>query len=276
MLILPFAYFISGTVVALITLRKGPAIGLQSLIASFLMLYAFFVAANLPPHISVAFALMIWLPVWLASTSLRFTEQQGAFICTVGFFVISLILAVYVIIGDVSIWWHQLLEPLLEEAAPPELFDQYQEILRTGADKINAAAAISLMLNISFAVFIARWWQSRLYNQGGFKKEFYALRLPVIILPITGVIMLLLFTLDGGWQNMIEDMVSVLMLVYLIQGISTVHRYVDQLKLSTGWLVSMYALLILIPMMGRVIACLGMMDVYIEWRRKKEGSQNES
>ena len=273
MLMLPFAYIISGSVVALVTLRKGPAIGLQTLIVSLLVLNLFFAVANLPPQISTAFALVIWLPVWLAAASLRLSEQQGALICTVGLFVVSLIVAVYITIGDVSVWWQQLLIPMIEEAAPPELLEQYKNILSAGASKVNAAAAIGLMLNIIAAVFCARWWQSRLYNLGGFQKEFYALRLPPVILPIGGIIILLLLVLDGQWLSMLEDITVILMLMYLMQGISSVHRNVDKFKLSTAWLVAMYSLLVLMPLMGRVIACLGIMDVYIEWRRNKNGSQ---
>jgi predicted membrane protein DUF2232 len=276
MLMLPFAYIISGSVIGLITLRKGAAIGLQTLIASLLLLYAFFVAANMPPQISIAYALMIWLPVWLASAALRLTEQQGALICIAGILVISLIIASYVVIGDMAGWWQQWLEIMLEQTAPPERLDQYKEILQAGAAKLNAMAASTLMLNIVAAVFCARWWQSRLFNPGGFQKEFYGLRLPAIILPVSAIIVLLLFMLGEPWRNMLEDTIVILMLMYLIQGISSVHRNVDKFKLSTAWLISMYSLLILIPQMGRLIACLGMMDVYIEWRRKKDSSQNES
>jgi len=275
MLMLPFAYLISGSVVALITLRKGPATGLQTVIISLLVLNVFFVVANLPPQISTAFALIIWLPVWITATSLRLSEQQGAFICTVGIFIVSLIIAVYITIGDVSAWWQQLLIPMIEQAAPPELYEQYRNIFNAGASKINVAVAIALMLNIIVTVFCARWWQSLLYNQGGFQKEFYALRLPPIILPIGGIIILLLLVLDEQWSSMLEDITVILMMMYLIQGISSVHRNVNKFKLSTGWLVAMYSLLVLMPMMGRVLACLGIIDVYIEWRKSKNGSQNE-
>ena len=67
----------------------------------------------------------------------------------------------------------------------------------------------------------------------------------------------------------------VLMFMYLIQGISSVHRNVDKLKLSTAWVVSMYCLLMLLPQMALFIACLGMTDVYVGWRRGKIGSKNE-
>ncbi len=276
MLMLPFAYLISGSVIALITLRKGSAIGLQTLFASLLVLTAFFVLADLPAQFSIAYASVIWLPVWFASTVLRLSERQGILICTVALLVVSLIVAAYASIGDVANWWQQWFDLMLEKAVPPERIEQYKDVLKAGAVMMNSMMATALMLNIIMATFCARWWQSRLFNPGAFQKEFYALRLPVAILPVSGIIMLLVFTLVEPWQSMLRDTTVILMFVYLIQGISSVHRNVDELKLSTAWIVSMYCLLVLIPQMGLLIACLGMTDVYIDWRRKKRGSENES
>lgn len=276
MFVLPFAYLISGSVLALITLRKGAAVGLQTLVVSLLLLQLFFVIAGLSPQFSIAFALVIWLPVWFSSTMLRLSEEQGVLICTAGLLVISLVIAGYLTIGDMAQWWQQWFDLMLEEAVPNERLEQYQDILKAGAAMINSMMATALMLNIILAVFCARWWQSRLFNVGAFKKEFYALSLPAVILPISGTIMLLVFMIGEPWQNMLRDSTVILMFLYLIQGISAVHRNVDRLKLSNAWIISMYCLLVLIPQMGLLIACLGMTDVYIGWRRKKNGSENES
>lgn len=272
----PFAYLISGSVIALITLRKGGAIGLQTLIASLLVLQVFSVVVGLPLQLSLAYALVIWLPVWFSSTALRLSERQGLLLLTVGLLAVSLIVAAYIIIGDVATWWQQWLDVMLEKAVPPERIDQYKEVLEPAAAMVNAMMVAGLMLNIVMSVLCARWWQSRLFNPGVFQKEFYALRLPPAILPASAMIVLLVFTLGEPWRDMFRDIMVILMFMYLIQGISSVHRNVDKLKLSTAWIVSMYCLLILVPQMGLLIACLGMTDVYVVWRRKKYGSENES
>ncbi|HIF52200.1 MAG TPA: DUF2232 domain-containing protein [Thiotrichaceae bacterium] len=274
-LMLPFAYLISGSVLGLITLRKGAAIGLQTLVLSLLLLQVFFVVASLPPQFGIAYAMVIWLPVWFASAVLRLSEQQGLLLSAVALLVISLIAAAYITIDDVAHWWQQWFDLMLAEAAPPERLEQYQELMKAGAPMVNSMMAIALMLNILIAVFCARWWQSRLFNLGAFRKEFYALHLPPVILPVSGIMILLVFTLGEQWQAMFRDITVILMFMYLIQGISSVHRNVDKLKLSTAWIGAMYCLLVLIPQMGLLIACLGMTDVYISWRRKKIGSENE-
>lgn len=276
MLLLPFAYLISGSVIGLITLRKGAAVGLQTLIVSSLVLQIFFMVAGLSPQFSLAYALVIWLPVWFGASVLRLSEEQGILICTVGFLVISLIVAAYIMIDDVASWWQQWFELMLDEAVSAEQLEQYKSVLEGSAAMINSAMATALMLNILMAVFCARWWQSRLFNSGAFRKEFHTLRLPAGILVVSGIVTLMVFAVGEPWQSMFKDVAVILMFVYVIQGVSSVHRNVDKLELSAAWVVLMYCLLVFVPHMGLLIACLGMMDVYISWRRKKESSESES
>ena len=272
----PFAYLISGSVIALITLRKGVVIGLQTLIVSLLVLLVFSEAVGLPLHLSVAYASVICLPVWFSSSALRLRGRQGLLLLAAGLLAVSLIIVAYMTIDDVSGWWQQWLNIMLEKAVPPERIDQYKDVLEPAAAMVNAMRVAGLMLNILMSVLCARWWQSRLFNPGAFQKEFYAFRLPPAILPVSAMNVLLAFTLGGPWQGVFRDITVILMFMYLIQGISSVHRYVDKLKLSTAWIVTMYCLLVLMPQMGLFIACLGVMDVYIDWRRKEPGSKNES
>jgi Predicted membrane protein (DUF2232) len=276
LLLPPLAFLISGSVVALITLRKGGVIALQTLIASLVVLLAFSLFANLPLELSLAYALVIWLPVWFASTVLRYCERQGLLLVTVGLLAAALIVAIYLIIGDVSAWWQQWLDIMLEKTVPPEEMAQFKNVLEPAASMINAMMIAGLMLNILMSVLCGRWWQSKLFNPGAFQKEFHALCLPSVILPVSAMIVLLVFSLAEPWRDMFRDIMVVLMFLYLIQGISSVHRNVDKFKLSAAWIVSMYCLLILLPQMALFIACLGMTDVYVGWRRRKIGSENES
>lgn len=272
----PLAFLISGSVVALITLRKGAAIALQVLIASLLVLAAFSLLANLPLELVFAFGLVVWLPVWFASFVLRFCERQGLLLLVVGILAMTLIVAIYLVIGDVAGWWDQWLAIMLEKTVPPENIAEYKAVLEPAIEMINAMMIAGFMLNIVMSVLCGRWWQSTLFNPGAFQKEFYALRLPAEILPVSALIVLLVISLAEPWQDLFRDIMVVLMFMYLIQGISSVHRNVDKFKLSTAWIVAMYCLLILLPQMALFIACLGMTDIYIDWHRRKIDSKNES
>ena len=272
----PFAYLISGSVVALITLRKGMAFGLQTIIGSLLVLQLFSLLAGLPLSLSLAYALVIWLPVWLSSTSLRLSELQGLLLLTAALLAISLIVVTYLVVDDVAAWWKEWLNIMLEKAVPPDELVRYQDALKPAAQLINAMMIVGLMLNIIMSVLCGRWWQSRLFNEGAFRREFYALRLPVMMLPVSGLIVILMFIVPAPWHGMLRDILIVMIFMYLIQGISSVHRNVGKYKLSTGWLIAMYVMLIVLPQIGLFISCLGMTDIYLNWRRKNNGAGIES
>ena len=275
LLLPPLAFLISGSVVALITLRKGATVALQILMGSLLVLVAFSLLANLPIQLVFIYALVIWVPVWSAAVVLRYCERQGILLLATGLLATALIVAIYLIVGDVSEWWQQWLTIMLEKTVPPEDLVQYKEVLEPAVGMVNAMMIAGFMLNVVMGVLCGRWWQSRLFNPGAFQKEFYALNLPSQILPVSALIVLLVIVLTEPWQNLFRDIMVVLMFMYLIQGISSVHRNVDKLKLSTAWIVSMYCLLLLLPQMALFIACLGMTDIYVGWRRGKIGSKNE-
>jgi len=57
--------------------------------------------------------------------------------------------------------------------------------------------------------------------------------------------------------------------MYSIQGISAIHRVVDRYQLSAAWLFATYCLIVLLPHLTVVLACLGITDVYLDWRIKK-------
>jgi len=178
-------------------------------------------------------------------------------------------------VDDVVLWWRQWLDVMIEQAVAPEKSVQYREILEPAAVLFNAMMIAGLMLNLVFSVMLARWWQSRIYNPGVFRQEFHALRLPSAMLLPSVLLVALMFVVTEPWQGMFRDILIVFMLMYLFQGVSVVHRYVDKLKLSMAWLVSMYCLLIVLPHMVLFIACLGITDVVVVWRRKNS-SKNES
>ena len=187
-----------------------------------------------------------------------------------------LVIIFYLTIGDVSTWWQERLDLVFEQSLAPEQLNEYRLALASTSGFINGIILAGFMMNMIMSVLFARWWQSRLFNLGGFRKEFYRLRIPTIILPVFIIILVLALTVNDPWQDMFKDILIVSVFVYLIQGISFAHRTVDKLKLSVGWLVFLYCLLMLVPQMGLIIACFGIVDVFSNWISKNQDSEKES
>ena len=272
----PLAYLISGTVIGLITLRKGATFVLQTIAAALLVLLLASQVAGVPYQLAVGYALGIWLPVCMTALVLRWTESQGLALLTAGFIATLLIVAMYLLLDDVAGWWRDWFETMLESSVPEQEFSRYQDALQPASVLINAIIMVGVMMNIMMSLLLARWWQAGLFNKGAFRKEFFALRMPSFVLPVSGLLVILTMLTGEPMQGMFRDILIVMIFMYLIQGVSAVHRIVEKYGMSGAWLVAMYCMLLLVPQIGVLIACLGMTDVYINWRRKNEPSGPES
>lgn len=275
LLISPLVYLISGPVLGLITLRKGPAAGFQTWVGAFLLLQLFAWLAGLPAELGLMYALTVWLPVWAAATVLRLTGRQGLLLLALVAAAVLFIVAVYLTVGDAAAFWRQGLDLMLEKALPPAYIAEYKAALRPVMPLLNALLAAALLLNIFGGVLLARWWQARLFNPGAFQREFHALQLPVRVLPLSALVFILLLIPAEPWQAMFRDIMALLLFMYLLKGIAAVHRGVSALKRPSFWLGSMYCLLVLVPQTGLLLACVGMIDTYRFWRRRKTGVHDE-
>ena len=132
------------------------------------------------------------------------------------------------------------------------------------ASRSFSAAALSSVLA---SLLLARWWQALLYNPGGFREEFHALRMG----RRSSLVALVLFGAGLFGGGMLEALATNLALVavmlFLFQGLATAHGLAGKLKLATGWLVALYAVLILAPpQMVVVLSALGFADAWVDFR----------
>ena len=267
LLIPPLSYLLSGAPAGLVILRKGPVYGMQVLLICLLMVVLFVALAGINPQVAFAIALGIWGPVYLCCSVLRQTQSQGWLVFTAGTIAAVYILIVHWLIADVPAWWLQWMELLIENAFPEGGGEQYQEVLVQAAPAMNAIMAGGIASSLIVTTFISRWWQSVLFKPGGFRTEFYALRLPnaVVFLSLTGIILLLTSGVQQGSAGL--DILIVVIFLYLFQGLASVHRIVAEKSMPQVWLVMMYILLIFLPQAILIVACLGLLD---SWKNRSK------
>ena len=263
-LMLPLLSYLAGGVApALVTLRKGAVAGLQVIIGSLVLTAVFILLAGMNPQIVIAVAIGIWLPVWLCANVLRITAAQGQLIMAAGICSLLYILMTHLILGNVTEWWGGWLKLWVEQVIQEDRQAQYQEMLASAAPLMNAMTAAGLLISLVTTLLIARWWQAVLFNPGGFREEFYALRLPrgLIIAVIAGLV--LVFMDMAGPGTMALDILLLLIFLYLFQGLAVIHRTVVSRKMARSWLFGMYILLFVLPQTILFIACLGMVDSWL-------------
>ena len=261
----PFSYFISGAPMGLAALRKGPVTGLQVAAGCLLLTALPAMALNLQPGIPIAFMATVWLPVILCAGLLRNTQSQGLMVLcagTVGVFFTALI---YVMLEDIQTWWHEWFEVWKQYAESEPARQQLEQAYQLISPLLSAIFASGFVISLIITMLLARWWQSAMFNPGGFRKEFYALRLPRILVFPTLAGLLTLLLIPGATSIALRDTVILMLVLYLFQGISVIHGFLYTRARSRVWLIVIYGMFFIMPRfvllfmscVGIVNACLG-------------------
>ena len=138
------------------------------------------------------------------------------------------------------------------------------------AINMPGAAAIAGLLGMSntFAVImcllLARWWQAMLYNPGGFRTEFHALRLPPVMAVLLAAVSMWLWMMGSDYR--LWAMITVTPFVFA--GLGLVHGLVAQRKLGGNVLVFFYIALFLLHPMKILLMLVAVLDSLINIRER--------
>ena len=259
---------------ALAVMRRGGVFGIQVLAGCVAFIVLSLSLTNQLSYTNVSI-IAAWMLVWCCAMVLRKTESQAAMTLAAGAFGTLFIVLIYVLVDDVPLWWQTRINQAIDAYLKGDLsadatagIVKLKPLFALFAPIMNPFFISYLVIFLVAAILAGRWWQSRLFNPGGFRKEFYALQLPrpLIYLALAGIIMVLL----GNEPQLypVRDLLWLVIIMYLFQGLSSVHRLVQKRNFSSAWLVAMYCFL-LIPYshMIEFIACIGMAD---SWMRSKK------
>lgn len=281
-LFLPPLSYLSGAAVALVTLRMGVQQGLMLILGAVVTVGLFGQLLMQNPMGGMAFALGLWLPVWGLALSLRRTASQERSLVLATLFGVMAIAAFHLGTEDPVQWWSGLLQEALQgsleqlgEAERAQLTANLQVI----ASLMTGGAAAALSASLIGSLLLGRWWQAMLYNPGGFGEEFRTIRLgqarSLLALLLLGAVLLI-----GGGQ-LFQDLFTVMLVPFVIQGIAVVHALVRSRGAHNGWLIALYVLLLLPPTTGHMallLAFAGAVDNWFDFRTyfgPKGGAGNE-
>ena len=261
---LPFLHWLSIAIISLVILRKGVAEGAFVLLWSCLPVLVLLQLTG-DPGPSIAF---------LGSAGLAWMLRV-----TISWQLILLSTVVIAAIGS-----------LLFDKLSGSTFDQFTELYLAVTDQavgqdmssLSPAEADERFANMrsllvgffamgqGFAMFaflaLARWWQSLLYNPGGFQQEMHQLRLVPLV--AVGVLSLVLLCLALGALGFVR-WVPLLMLPLVIAGVCVVHWLVKEKSLSGNWLVGFYVMLVfLAQVLYPMLAFIALADSCLDLRKR--------
>ena len=270
-LLAPFG-ILTGAIIALVTLRISVTEGFKTLVWSVVAhtaLTLIMTGSYFPAIISV---IEFILPVWLMAVVLRQTNSLALALQFAMILVGLGVVLFYLAVPNPAEWWlalfNQYIAPVLE--ASKISFDK--DLIPSLVEMMTMLLAV-LMIILWFSILVvARWWQSELYNPGQFKTDFYQLTLPKAT-AYTAIVLAVIGLVSGAKPGLAYDLSGVIIAGLMFQGIAIAHQTVAIKKLSSGWLVGLYILLFLFPQAMLILATIGLVDTWVNFRSRWENKE---
>lgn len=268
LVLFPFSH-ISGAAVGLVSLRHGVKQGAIVMVSAIVVTAAIAFASLGQPYFAVGIAAIVWIPAMLLALVLRYTVSLPKTLVASILVGWACIIITYAVLDDPAAWWYEsVINPLFSPVMEQDNIDGeqrqvLQEYLENSAENMTGLLAAFMMYFQAFTLIIARWWQSMLYNPGGFRTEFCSLKLGkplVIVLVVLGVIKLLSI---GLLSSIAGHFAMVVFALFAVQGLSIAHSVASKLSASTIWLVAIYFLLFFF---WQFVALAGLIDNWIALR----------
>lgn len=267
---LPPISIVSSAAIALVTLRKGAAEGLFVLLISGLAaaVLGYYLLGNY--QFALGYSLVLWFPIWSISIVLREGRNLNLALDMAVLLGSVIVVGFYLYFDDPSSMWNDLInrmiEPVLTGADIP--VDQVRQSVKLVSRYMTGVIAAGSVSGLMLGLFLARWWQAALYNPGGFRQEFVALKTRPI-LAMTSLVILAVAVIGTGGIAEIAGNISILLFVlYAFIGTAVVHVLISTVQAKRILLSIFYLIIFIIPHALLPVALIGLTDAWLDLRSK--------
>ncbi|WP_227368519.1 hypothetical protein [Halomonas sp. M20] len=260
--IVPWLFWFSVAVAALVTLRLGLSSALLVIIAAAVPAGWWWSQGDVIPLASL---LLVTLMATVLRARMRWSEALivGAL---VGAAMIQL--GIFLPPGGAGPLLEQLQQSSPEiERMLGQLNDQGVATEQLAGLLIGGVTGLIVLLAAVACLALARSWQAGLYNPGGFRSEFQALRLTFKELALL---------IGLGVAGMLLALPALAMLAWvplLVSGVALIHGFVGLKGMNKLWLVAFYILLLTTWPMILIVLLLGFIDTFADFRGRMTRSQ---
>lgn len=269
-IVMPPISIVSSATVALVTLRRGANEGLLVLLSACIAAatLGFFVLGDY--QFAVAYALILWVPVWLLSIVLREGKHLSLALEIAAVLGILGVLGGYLFIPAPAEYWQEILAVMIEpmrqtQDIPLEHLEATVQAVSKYMIGILAAGSVTGLL---LGLLLARWWQAKLYNPGGFKTEYLSLQMSQRFTLATLLVILVAFLTSDGISEVAANIGVILFMLYSFVGMAIIHGFISAMKAKRFLLPAFYLLIFVIPHMVLPVAIIGLTDTWLNLRKK--------
>ncbi|MDX5440686.1 MAG: hypothetical protein LPK15_09605 [Alteromonadaceae bacterium] len=253
----PLLFWIGAAVIGLVILRLGIRQGLNIGLWALMPALGWAVYGQDPTSLVVLLQVMLMASILRTTLAWEKALLSGAFLAILS----GLMLPVM---------YPALLNDLVQTGV--SFYEQYNaEVARSlGSDleliirdTMNASMAGTYFATAVGMTMLARAWQAGLYNPGGFRKEFHALRLSPAIAVVCALTMVIGPVL--GLNSMLLAWAAGTPL--FIAALGLIHGVVGRKQLSGNWLAMFYLALVLLgPSLMLLLLVLAFVDSWLDIR----------
>jgi|SRR3989339_866497 len=261
LLLIPFpGDFLAGIIIGLVTLKRGALYGFYLLLI--LALLAFGVTWHVHEFNVFIFLLFRGFLVWLSAILIRRFYSWTITLEVMTLLGLGLILFAHFVVPDLSSLWQHALKKYIDSwqnatFAPTQT--QWQYLVQHILPIATGLAVLFGLIGVLLQLFIARWWQARLFSPGGFAREFAmirASRLASIVL-VMGIITVFIF------PKVLADYLPILFLPFIMSGFSFI--YLLSLVKRNWWLALLVFGLVLVFFLFIIVVLLALIGFVDSW-----------
>lgn len=251
---IPLLVFLAGAIQALVILRKG--------IAESISVFAWggLTALLLWVFQGDATTFLILVQAALFGYVLRTTVSWGALFITAVVIAVINVFMLPILMPDVLDLFLTMMKELLSQVQVTDMSDEvlYQEL-------VVSMSVAQMCISIA-AVFLARSWQSKLYNPGGLAKEFLQLRLTV---PVALTFAVMVF-IGESLQDSLQFLAHIVIPIFVLVGLALVHGVFAKKNIGKVGLIAFYlvGLFVLNAYIVNILIFLVMVDSVVDIRSR--------
>jgi len=268
-ILMPPISIVSSAAVALVTLRRGAIEGLWVLISASVASAALGIVVLGDYQFALAYALILWLPVWLLSIALREGKHLSLAIEIAAVLGVFAVLGFYLFVPSPLAYWQEILALMIEpmRQAQDIPLEQIEATIKTVSKYMTGILAAGSVTGLLLGLLLARWWQSKLYNPGGFKAEYLSLHMSQRFTLATLLVFLIAFLASGSIAEVASNVAVILFMLYSFIGMAVAHSLIAGMQAKRFLLPAFYMLVFVVPQVVIPVAIIGLTDTWLNLRK---------
>lgn len=257
--LIPMMFWFGAAIVGLTTLRKGFAQGLNIYVWAAIPALGWWLGLQDPGSFFVLTLTLIMSAVLRVTISWQSALAVGAGLSLViGALAPVLMPELITLLMDLT----DQMSQRLAEQSQQEFDEAFQEMFRSLLIAGFASSFYGMALG---SLCLARSWQAKLFNPGGWREEFHAMKLS----PKVGLVLVLCFAVAPALGLDPALVLMVVIVPLLFCGFALVHAVIAKRNLGGHWLLMVYlSAIVLFPTVLVLITLLAIIDSVVDMRKR--------